>query len=293
MEVVRAKSAGFCYGVKRAISMLERLVDDGVFPIYTLGPIIHNRFVVSDFEKRGVRVLKGCFEGIPAGRVVTRAHGVEKESMEKLKRLGFEVFDATCPFVKKAQVCAQLLEREGFFPVIFGDPSHAEVRGIRSYASECEVVSGLEDLDKVLKRLKAMGVKKVGVLSQTTQTLESFLKVACFFVENLEDVRVMNTICSATRERQKEARRLAGEVEVMIVVGDRGSRNTMKLYEICKSVNDNTFHIESSKELEPGWFTFCRRVGITAGASTPDYVIEDVENALKKMDGGGSRESQR
>ena len=224
-------------------------------------------------------------DGITGGTVVIRAHGVEKSLEEELKKRGVEVVDATCPFVKRAQISAEALEREGYTPIIVGEKSHAEVKGITSYTKRAWVVEKKEEVEKTLQELKELNVSKVGIVSQTTQPMERFLDIVSRFVEAFREVKVVNTICSATRERQKGAKELAGSVDVMLVVGDPKSRNTRKLYEICKAVNPNTYFVTSHKELNPQWFTSCESVGITAGASTPEEIISQVEERLKNMGG--------
>ncbi len=286
-KVIRAKSVGFCYGVKRAIGIVEDLVERGEGPIYTLGPIIHNSHVINSLKDRGVRIVESIEELPPGdGVVVLRAHGVERWVEERLKDMGFKVEDATCPFVKRVHDACQTLESEGFYPIIVGEKGHAEVRGIMSYVSQCDVVGGSRELESLFKRLRSMGVEKVGIVSQTTQPVEVFLDIVGCFVREFKDVRVVNTICLATRRRQDEARELSTKADVMLVVGDGRSRNTRKLYEICKSINPRTYFVESHRDVDPRWFTFCQVVGITAGASTPDHVIGQVEEEVKRLIGG-------
>ncbi len=284
MKVLRAKSAGFCYGVKRAVSILENLVNKGEKPIYTLGPIIHNSFVVERFREMGVVPVESP-DGILDGTVVIRAHGVDRKLEEELRKRRVKVVDATCPFVKRAQTSLEALEVEGYAPIIVGERSHAEVKGIMSYAEKALVVEGEGEVEEAIKKLKKLNVSKVGIVSQTTQPMERFLEVVSRFVEAFREVKVVNTICSATRERQEGARELAGSVDVMLVVGDVKSRNTRKLYEICRAVNPRTHFVTSHRDLNPQWFTSCESVGITAGASTPEEIISQVEEQLKNMGG--------
>ncbi len=249
-----------------------------------MGPIIHNTFVVERFKEMGVTPVDSP-DGITDGTVVIRAHGVEKGVEESLKEKGIKVVDATCPFVKRAQTSAEALEKEGYTPIIVGEKSHAEVKGITSYTKRALVVEGKKEVEGAIKELKKINVSRVGIVSQTTQPMERFLEIVSKFVEAFREVKVVNTICSATRERQKGARELARSVDVMLVVGDPKSRNTRKLYEICKAVNPKTYFVTSHEDLKPQWFTSCESVGITAGASTPEEIISQVEERLKSMGG--------
>ncbi len=284
-KIIRAKKAGFCYGVRRAVSIIEDLLKKGKSKIYTLGPIIHNRFVIEEFRERGVEVVDDP-EKLRDGVVVLRAHGVEKHIEENLRRRGIEVVDATCPFVKKAQHAASHLYRDGYFPIIIGEKEHAEVKGITSYVDEFEVVEKKEEVDGAIKRIKEKGRNKVGIVSQTTQPVSKFSELVCLIIPFFSEIKVINTICSATMDRQEEALKLAKKVDVMIVVGDKGSRNTRKLYELCMDVNEKTYFVEDSSELDPRWFTSAEMIGITAGASTPDKIISGVEKRIEDITGG-------
>ena len=280
MKVTLAKSAGFCFGVKRAVdTVYERLAEGGA--IYTYGPIIHNEEVVSDLEKRGVIVVQNMEElrDKPQGTVIIRAHGVEKGVCEQIEALGFSVVDATCPFVLKIHRLVERHSREGAQIVIVGNEVHPEVRGIKSWSSaDCTTVIG--DRNDA-ENFTADKGKKVCIVSQTTFNYNKFQELVEIIKEKGYDIIVLNTICNATEERQTEAKALAGKSDAMIVIGGRNSSNTQKLFEICKKECKNTYYIQTVKDLEPAGFKPVDNVGITAGASTPNNIIEEVQKNVR------------
>ncbi len=280
MKVTLAKSAGFCFGVKRAVdTVYERLAEGGA--IYTYGPIIHNEEVVSDLEKRGVIVVQNMEElrDKPQGTVIIRAHGVEKGVCEQIEALGFSVVDATCPFVLKIHRLVERHSREGAQIVIVGNEAHPEVRGIKSWSSaDCTTVIG--DRSDA-ENFTADKGKKVCIVSQTTFNYNKFQELVEIIKEKGYDIIVLNTICNATEERQTEAKALAGKSDAMIVIGGRNSSNTQKLFEICKKECKNTYYIQTVKDLEPAGFKPVDNVGITAGASTPNNIIEEVQKNVR------------
>lgn len=281
MEVKRAKTAGFCFGVKRAVeTVYEQAKEQAETPIYTYGPIIHNEEVVKDLEKQGVIVLRTEKEldALTEGTVIIRSHGVAKYIYDKLEEKKIHIVDATCPFVKKIH---QIVSREsaaGKQIVIIGNPEHPEVEGIRGWAGNSVfVVETKEDA----KSLELDPTKEVCVVAQTTFNYNKFQDLVEIISKKSYDVSVLNTICGATRERQTEARSIAEEVDAMIVIGDKHSSNTQKLFEICKGACKDTYYIQTLDDLDLNQLGSVETVGITAGASTPNNIIEEVQNNVR------------
>lgn len=280
MNVILAKSAGFCFGVKRAVDMVYEKIEEGK-PIYTFGPIIHNEEVVRDLEEKGVVVVNDVTElcGLPRGTVIIRAHGVEKGVCEEIGRLGFDIVDATCPFVLKIHRLVERYSRDDCQIVIVGNETHPEVRGIKSWSSaSCtSVISTRADAENYVADKR----KKVCIVSQTTFNYNKFQELVEIINEKGYDIIVLNTICNATEERQTEAQAIAKRVDAMIVIGGRNSSNTQKLFEICKNECNNTYYIQTVKDLELTGFQSIDNVGITAGASTPNNIIEEVQKNVR------------
>ena len=280
MNVILAKNAGFCFGVKRAVdTVYEQLGADQ--PIYTFGPIIHNEEVVRDLKERGVTVINDIeeLEQKPPGTVVIRAHGVEKGVCEEIKRRGFSIIDATCPFVLKIHRLVERYSGEGCQIVIVGNEDHPEVKGIRSWSDAActQVIASREDA----LAFTADRGKKVCIVSQTTFNYKKFQELVEIIKEKGYDIIVLNTICNATEERQTEALAVAKQVDAMIVIGGRNSSNTQKLFEICKNECNNTYYIQTVKDLDLAKLGSVDNVGITAGASTPNKIIEEVQKNVR------------
>ena len=282
MEVIRAKTAGFCFGVKRAVDtvyeQLEKASESTT--IYTYGPIIHNEEVVKDMKQKGVIVLQSEAEldALTEGTVIIRSHGVEKAIYDKLNAQGIKTVDATCPFVKKIHNIVQKESTNGNYIIIVGNPQHPEVEGIRGWAgTKATVVQTKEDIDK----LKIPENEKVCVVSQTTFNYNKFKELVEIILKKSYDVSVLNTICNATKERQTEAQHIAEEVDAMIVIGDKHSSNTQKLFEICKNACKDTYYIQTLDDLDMNQLGSVETVGITAGASTPNNIIEEVQNNVR------------
>ena len=282
MKVITAKTAGFCFGVERAVNTVyEQIEAHHGEPIYTYGPIIHNDEVIKDLEKKGVQVLRTEEEldQLETGVVIIRSHGVEKRIYDKLNAKGITIVDATCPFVKKIHRIVEKESALGNDIVIIGNPEHPEVRGIRGWAGKhVSVVQTREDAEKLSFREE----KTVCVVSQTTFNYNKFQDLVEKFEKKGYDILVLNTICNATQERQVEAKRIASEVDAMIVIGGRNSSNTQKLYEICRKECKNTYFIQTLGDFNPECVNSVRSVGITAGASTPNNIIEEVHKACLK-----------
>ena len=285
MEVIRAKSAGFCFGVKRAVEKVYEQIGEGK-KIFTYGPIIHNEEVVKDLEKRGVRVVEGLegLRGLEEGVVIIRSHGVAKEVYDLLEEKGLEYVDATCPFVKRIHNIVEKESRQGKRIVIIGNPGHPEVEGIKGWAvMETAVIESAEQAEKFVNENKNIHLKenKICIVAQTTFNYNKFKELVEIFLKKGYNVSVANTICSATEERQTEARQIASQVENMIVIGGTHSSNTRKLYEICKEECENTYFIQTLDDLRLELPKAASPVGITAGASTPNNIIEEVQNYVR------------
>ena len=280
MKVVEAKSAGFCFGVKRAVEQVYEQIATADKPVYTFGPIIHNALVVKDLEDKGVRVLNSIEElkAIEEGIVIIRSHGVGKAVYDTLERDGITVVDATCPFVRKIHRIVEQQKENGRRVIIIGNPSHPEVEGIRGWGDERTLV--VEDASQI-ENLPVSMDEKLCIVSQTTFNYNKFQDLVEKFEKKGYDILVLNTICNATQERQVEARRIASEVDAMIVIGDKGSSNTQKLYEICQKECKNTYFIQSLGDFNPECVNSVRSVGITAGASTPNQIIEEVHTNVR------------
>lgn len=280
MKVKLAEYAGYCYGVERALKITQKAREDSSLSIYTLGPIIHNPQVVESLKRKGIKPAEK-FEDIKEGILIIRSHGVDPRIANKAESQGLKVIDATCPFVKKAQHCAQQLEKEGYQLVIVGEREHPEVKGILAYASDNAI---LVEKSSDIPILPAG--TRVGVVVQTTQPFEKLKQVVNELLSVSSELKVFNTICDATVGRQDAARKLAKEVDIMIVVGGKNSANTTRLAEICRAEGATTYHIETAEEIEAQWFTKDIEVGVTAGASTPDWILKEVLDKLEKMAAG-------
>ena len=279
MEITVAKTAGFFFGVKRAVEKVYDQIATGKKQIYTYGPIIHNEEVVRDLEEKGVQVInsKEELEALKEGVVVIRSHGVGREIYELLERQGLELVDATCPFVKKIHKIVREQCEAGRRVIIVGNEHHPEVEGIKGWGNEYTLaVESLEEFENLALRPD----EKLSIVAQTTFNYNKFQDL----VEKISktyDILVLNTICNATQERQVEARQIASQVDVMIVIGGRNSSNTQKLYEICRRECKHTYYIQTLEDFKPEITGTVRSVGITAGASTPNQIIEEVHTNVR------------
>ena len=280
MEVIVAKTAGFCFGVERAVNQVYDQIKHGSGPIYTLGPIIHNEEVVRDLEEKGVKVLNSENEilTLTEGTVIIRSHGVGKHIYDMLKAQGVRIVDATCPFVKKIHRIVQEQNLQGRRVIIIGDETHPEVEGIKGWGdARTMVVKNEEQMEK----LPSFTGEKLCIVSQTTFNYNKFKDLVEKFEKKGYDILVLNTICNATQERQVEAERIASQVDAMIVIGGKNSSNTRKLYEICQKECKDTYYIQTLDDLNPESVNSVRSVGITAGASTPKKIIEEVHTNVR------------
>lgn len=276
MRIEVARYAGVCYGVERALKMASGAAAAGT-PVRTLGPLIHNPQAVESLRERGIEVA-ACLDEVDGGTVVIRTHGVDPAIIAEAREKGLDVVDATCPFVSTAHQVAAQLKADGYTVVIVGEADHPEVEGILAHAGgDAIVVEEVEDLPAKLPS------RRVGVVVQTTQSLSRLTAVVDALLARVSEVKVHNTICSATGQRQRSAEELARTVDVMVVVGGHNSGNTNRLAEICGAVNPRTYHVETAAELEPAWFAGAESVGVTAGASTPDEQMQGVIAAVEAM----------
>ena len=275
MEVTVAKTAGFCFGVKRAVEKVYEQIGKTEKPIYTYGPIIHNEQVVGDLQEKGVEVIDTLEElkTIRDAVVVIRSHGVGKDVYDILKENGVEIVDATCPYVKKIHRIVEKQTAEGRRVLIVGSEDHPEVQGIKGWGDErTKVIENMDDF----RRLELPEDEKLCIVSQTTFNYKKFQDMVEKISKTRYDITVLNTLCTATQERQVEAMRIASQVDVMLVIGGKHSSNTQKLYDICRKECKNTYYIQTLGDFNPECISSVRSVGITAGASTPNNIIEEV-----------------
>ena len=281
MNVNIAKSAGFCFGVKRAVNLVYDEISSEDKPIYTYGPIIHNDEVVKDLEQKGVTVIKNLDElsSLEKGIIIIRSHGISREEYNRIEESGFEIKDATCPFVKKIHKLVEKHSTEGRYIIIIGNADHPEVQGIKGWVqgNNVCVVGNQDDIDNLDITLE----KKVCIVSQTTFNYNKFQELVEIVEKKGYDIFVLNTICNATEERQTEARDIASESDAMIVIGDKNSSNTQKLFEICKKECENTYYIQTSRDMDYEKIKSVNNVGITAGASTPNNIIEEISKNVR------------
>ena len=278
MEVKLAKTAGFCFGVRRAVDTVYEQVDKcNGEKIYTYGPIIHNEEVVKDLQNKGVEVLNTLEElkMLSEGTVIIRSHGVARVVYEILEKRGVKCVDATCPFVKKIHNIVEKESAEGKYIIIIGDEKHPEVKGIMGWAGDNVTVIKTED--EAYSYLAPQNAE-ICIVAQTTFNYNKFKYLVEIISKKSYNISVLNTICSATKERQTEAESIAKEVDAMIVIGDKHSSNTQKLFEICNNACNNTYYIQTLEDLNMNQLKSVKTVGITAGASTPKNIIEEVQN---------------
>ena len=278
-EVTTAKSAGFCFGVKRAVDMVYDEAKKGE-RVYTLGPIIHNQQVVEDLEKKGVKVIDSVNDinnGYDA-TVIIRSHGVPEKVIKALREKNVNIVDATCPFVLKIHKIVKEASQSGKTIVIIGSDNHPEVEGIKGWCVNEPVV--LESVEEA-ENYTVDGTKKLCVVSQTTFNYKKFKDIVDILSKKSYDIDVMNTICNATEERQTEAGTIARQSDAMLVIGGKHSSNTQKLYEICRKECENTYFIQTLDDLDLKQLQSFRSVGITAGASTPNNIIKEVQSYVR------------
>ena len=277
MKIVIAKNSGFCFGVRRAIDLAISF-SKKVGNVYTIGPIIHNPQVVEKLAAEGIKVARRIGDLENKSSVVIRAHGVPKKMLELLKKKNARILDATCPYVTRSKKYAEELSKEGYRVVILGNPKHPEIKYISSY------IPGNKVLLKTEGDVKKVGFsRKLGIITQTTQSPENFIKIASMLLNYSNEFKVFNTICPDAINRQKEAQRLAERSDLMLIIGGKNSANTVRLAAISKKIQPRTYHIEESKEIEKSWFKKARNVGVVTGASTPQWIIENVVGKIREL----------
>lgn len=276
MKIELAESYGFCFGVKRAIKIAEDNKNSS-----TYGPLIHNSKEIARLEKDYQVGLTDDYKTFKAGdKAIVRTHGIQKQELKELKKRGVDVVDATCPYVTKPQEIAQQMSEAGYSVVIFGDNEHPEIKGVKSYATNGAIVVMSPD-ELVDRKLK----DKIALIAQTTRKVENYMKVANYLIPRYKEVRIFNTICNATFENQDAVKSLSKKADVMLIIGGKNSSNTKQLYAISKDNCSDSYHIEDEKDLDFSWFKGKKLCGISAGASTPDWiiqkVIDSIENKIK------------
>ncbi len=278
-EVILCESAGFCFGANRGYNAVEAAIKENI-PIYTFGPILNNSKIVENFERQGVRVIEDVneFKSLPKGKIIIRSHGVSKETYEALLATGFDIFDATCPFVKRIHRIVEKESKEGSDIIVIGNPEHPEVKGIVGWSVKgATVIENDEDIAKYVPESDA----KICIVSQTTFNRNKFQELVEKFSKSSYNICVMNTICDATSERQTEATEVSKKADLMLVIGDKQSSNSKKLFEICKANCDQTYFIQELSDIVGRLPKVSGLVGITAGASTPKYIIEEVQSYVR------------
>jgi (E)-4-hydroxy-3-methyl-but-2-enyl pyrophosphate reductase len=277
VKVRLARSAGFCMGVRRAMEITLSEANKGDGGLFTYGPLIHNQQVLDLLRAKGVDIIEDVDEH-EGGRIIIRAHGISPAERESIRNSNFRIIDATCPRVKKVQAIIRKYYNKGYTPVIFGDARHPEVIGLMGYGGDRSIVIGSpSDVEKLPKD------EMLVVVSQTTQDVDAYRAAVNAIKNRYPEAVIFDTICHETYKRQREVRALAAEVDSMVVVGGGNSGNTRRLYEISKSMGIPAFHVETEKELESSWFTSAETVGVTAGASTPNWMIKKVMERVKAM----------
>lgn len=274
MEVILADNLGFCYGVKRAIQLAEDSAAPGQVT-NTLGPIIHNPQMVAKLAENGVGTVDSLDE-VKGGTIIIRSHGVGPDVYDRVEAMGLNMVDATCPHVRKAQSSAKMLADEGYQVVIIGEKRHPEVKSIIEWAGDGAVAIETEEEADALPKYG-----KLGVVAQTTFSAPKFKLIVERLLDKSSDVKILRTICTATDQRQSAAMKLATEVDLMLVIGGKNSANTTRLAQLCRD-KCKTYHIETADELRDDWFDKIKKIGITAGASTPDWIIKEVYKKCQK-----------
>jgi 4-hydroxy-3-methylbut-2-enyl diphosphate reductase len=283
LQIIRAENAGFCFGVKRAMKMAFEAAAENDKNIYSLGPIIHNPQAVEVLTQKGVEVLSDLDSLSPGDTLIIRSHGTCPEILEKATTKKLKVVNATCPFVLKAQKLAKQLASEGYQVVVVGESHHPEVMGIMGFAgTEARVVDKADDVEHLPES------RRIGVVAQTTQSFDNFRDIVGKILDKSDELKVFNTICHATACRQEAALQLAREVDIMIVIGGHNSANTNRLAYLCRETGVPTYHIEVDADIQDIWFEGVDKIGITAGASTPEWIIGKV---IKRLEVLGAKNS--
>ncbi len=276
MKIIIAKNAGYCFGVRDAVDLANNIAEkEG--EVYMLGDIVHNEKVVDDLSYAGAKVVKSLKDVPENGTVLFRAHGTKNDIWEEAQRLSLNIKDATCPLVHKIHQDVRNLSNEGRKIIVIGDHGHDEVVAIADQAKKTIVISNPQEAKK-LKR-----IRKAGIVCQSTQAIENVQEIISILMTKIFDLRFVNTICYPTKRNQEQIKDLAKIVDIMIIIGSFTSANSMRLTSLSKDLNDNTFQVTDESELNDKWFTDCKSVGISAGASTPDYLINSIKNKIERI----------
>jgi len=279
MKISVVKNAGFCFGVKRAINLAFEEAKKSGKKVYTLGPLIHNPQVVEELKREGVQPVQNI-KKLKSGILIIRSHGAHPRIILQAKKKGLKIIDATCPFVRRAQKNTRALYKDGYQVVVVGEAHHPEVQGIIGYAGDEALVVNQET-----KNINLPKDKRIGVIAQTTLNLDTFKQVVGLLLEKTREIKIFNTICNATANVQKATLEMTKDVDLMIVVGGKISANTSRLAKLCKEKGKPTYHIETSAELKREWFKTKKKIGVTAGTSTPNWIIEQVIKKIKDLTG--------
>ena len=278
MEINLAKTAGFCFGVKRAIKMALETAEKDT-PIEMLGDIVHNEEVIKQVSGKGIQKVSKISSG-KEKILIIRAHGAEKKIFENAEKLGYSIVDATCPMVTEIHNIVKKMENSGYKIIIIGDENHAEVKGIAGQLSEKPFIISSKDS---IPYQEIGRIEKAAIIIQSTQMIENAEEIHEALKPRIADLKFFNTICKTTKSKQAEIKTLPLENDVVIIIGSKTSANTNRLYQISKSLNEKTYQVMSEKEINPSWFKGAEKVGVSAGASTPDEAIERVINYLKSI----------
>jgi len=280
LKIILSKKMGFCFGVKKSVNLAKNALKTRKNNLYMLGSIINNPQAIEYFIKKGAKIADNLEEVPEESTVITRAHGISPTMLRKAYQKRLSVVDTTCPYVRKVQKIARYLYEKDYFIVIYGDKKHPEVLSLLdTIQNNALVINSIPDAEKITKK------KKIGFISQTTKNIYDFYKLSSALLDRAEELRIFNTICKSTTERQKSVIELAKEVDVMLVIGGKESANTTRLAEIGKNQGAKTYHIETKSQLKYKWFHPKDKVGITSGASTPDWVTNEVIDKLKEWYG--------
>jgi (E)-4-hydroxy-3-methyl-but-2-enyl pyrophosphate reductase len=279
MEILKANHIGFCFGVKRAINRANKLLHEvSNDDIYMLGEIIHNPQVIRAFKEKGIHIVQEILQVPQHKYLITRAHGTLKSEMQLARQRNIQLIDTTCPYVSKLHQIASLLSEEGYQIIIFGDINHPEIQSLLSYVnSNARVIQSVSEIAVH----SFSGIEKIGLISQTTNDSYKYKQVALKLFKSVDELRIFNTICKETILRQNSTRKLAKKVDLMIVVGGLNSANTTRLAQISEQIGVKTYHIETEKQVQGNWFKGIKKIGITSGASTPDFITNNVVQKIK------------
>jgi len=280
LKIILSKKMGFCFGVKKSVSLAKDTLKEKKDNPYMLGSIINNPQVIEYFAKEGVKMVDSLDEVPEESTIITRAHGISPIILNQAYQKKIKIVDTTCPYVKKVQKIAQYLYKKDYFIVIYGDKKHPEILSLMdTVQGNALVIKSISEAEEITTK------QKIGLISQTTKNIYDFYKLSFTLLNKAEELRIFNTICKSTMERQKGALELAKKVDVMLVIGGKESANTTRLAEISENQGIKTYHIETKNQLKYEWFQPENKVGITSGASTPDWVTNEVIDKLKEWNG--------